>query len=87
MSAKFMPPWQDLEFTEQLLFSKQPYVEDWGRTWAADRTNTLMMTSKRVKELVDRREDDLTGRGKKLPFVLRQLTASSACRIIPVKSL
>ena len=28
-------------------------AEDWGRTWAADRTIMLIMTSKRVKELVD----------------------------------
>jgi len=29
-------------------------AEDWGRTWAADRTIMLRMTSKRVKELVDK---------------------------------
>ena len=28
-------------------------AEDWGRTWAADRTIMLRMTSKRVRELVD----------------------------------
>ena len=29
-------------------------AEDWCRTWAADRTIMLRMTSKRVKELVDK---------------------------------
>jgi hypothetical protein len=29
-------------------------AEDWSRTWAADRTIMLRMTSKRVKELVDK---------------------------------
>jgi hypothetical protein len=56
-------------------------AEDWGRTWAADRTIMLIMTSKGVKELVDRvsppaavrlREENLTGRGQKLPFMLKQ---------------
>ncbi len=29
-------------------------AEDWGRTWSADRTIMLRMTSKRVKQLVDK---------------------------------
>ena len=29
-------------------------ADDWCRTWSADRTMLLMMTSKRVKEVVDR---------------------------------
>jgi hypothetical protein len=29
-------------------------AEDWSRTWAADRTIMLRMTSKRVKQLVDK---------------------------------
>jgi hypothetical protein len=38
-------------------------AEDWGRTWAADRTIMLRMTSKRVKELVDK---------MRLPAVVRR---------------
>ncbi len=66
--------------------------DDWGRTWAAGRTNMLRRTSKRVKEVVDKMRlpavvrlsssfwrDARNGTHKeKRQFVLRQLTGMSA---------
>ncbi len=64
-------------------------AEDWYRTWAADRTIMLRMTSKRVKEIVDKMRLPVVVRlsrsfwgdarngtaAEKLQFVMRQLTA------------
>jgi hypothetical protein len=69
-------------------------AEDWCRTWAAGRTIMLRMTSKRVKEAVDKMrlpavvrlsrsfwDDARNGTGEaKLEFVLRQLAAMTARR-------
>jgi len=66
--------------------------EDWCRTWAAGRTIMLKMTSKRVKEVVDKMRlpavvrlsrsfwyDPRNGTEKeKRQFVLRQLTVMTA---------
>jgi hypothetical protein len=71
-------------------------ADDWFRTWAAGRTIMLRMTSKRVKEVVDKMSlsagvrlsrsfwnDTRNGTEKeKRQFVLRQLAAmTSLCRI------
>ena len=71
-------------------------AEDWSRTWAADRTIMLRMTSKRFQELVDKLrppafvrwrraflEDELNGTADvKVLFVLRQLDVlARRCRI------
>jgi hypothetical protein len=67
-------------------------AEDWCRTWAADRTIMLRMTSKRVKALVDKVRPpavlrwsksflDEKGNGtaaEKLKFVIRKLTVLTA---------
>jgi hypothetical protein len=70
--------------------------EDWGRTWAADNTIMLRMTSKRVKELVDKIRPPAVVRwrrcflaaklngtaAEKLQLVFRQLAALTAgCRV------
>jgi hypothetical protein len=71
-------------------------AEDWCRAWAADRTTMLRMTSKRIKEVVDKMRPPAVVRlsrifwgdarngtaAEKLRFVFRQLTALAArCRI------
>ena len=71
-------------------------AEDWDRTWAADRTMMLRMTSKRVKEAVSKlrpsavvkvskafREDARNGtEAERLQHILGQLEKlSSQCRI------
>jgi hypothetical protein len=72
-------------------------AEDWDRTWAADRTMMLMMTSRRVNEAVSKlrppavvvkvskafREDACNGTAaERLQHILGQLEKlSSQCRI------
>jgi hypothetical protein len=67
-------------------------ADDWCRTWAAGRTIMLRMTSKRVKEAVDKMrlpavvrlsrsfwDDTRNGTGaEKVQFVIRQLTLITA---------
>jgi hypothetical protein len=76
-------------------------AEDWCRTWAAGRTIMLRMTSKRVKEAVDKMrlpavvrlsrsfwDDARNGTGEaKLEFVLRQLAAMTARSLITTLAL
>jgi Ran GTPase-activating protein (RanGAP) involved in mRNA processing and transport len=76
-------------------------AEDWCRTWAAGRTITLRMTSKKVKEVVDKMRlpavvrlsrsfwgDARNGtKEAKLEFVWRQLAAMTARCLITTLAL
>jgi Ran GTPase-activating protein (RanGAP) involved in mRNA processing and transport len=52
--------------------------QDWHRTWPAEKTFMLRMTSKSVKDIIDKMRLPVVVRlhraQKKLPFVMRQLT-------------
>jgi hypothetical protein len=76
----------ELDFTHTLVAVP---AEDWCRTWEAERTIMLRMTSKRVKEIVDKvrppavvrlkrsfwKDDQKRTFAEKLLFVIAQLTA------------